>query len=198
MPVALLGSARAVSANSRASLLRTVCQVVLLIAVVSSSAEAQFKKRMAQLALCGVGGVAGYNLGDQVARYAQKNAKQMNMTPQQVAQYHRQIKIGTAGILCLGGAALAGTVYEKLSKRDMEARKREIELAAQEANPVTREYVMPDSKRSGTVTTEPSYVDGNKECKQVIDQLADTNAGDRAVVTYCRAKGGNGNYELEY
>jgi hypothetical protein len=41
-------------------------------------------------------------------------------------------------------------------------------------------------------------VDGNKECKQVIDQLADTNAGDRAVVTYCRAKGGNGNYELEY
>lgn len=198
MTVVNLGSPKRRASHASALLLRALWQLLPLIMAVSAPAEAQFKKRFAQLALCGAGGVAGYNLGDQVARYAQKHAAQLKMTPAQVAQYHRQIKIGTAATLCLGGAALAGTVYEKLSKRDMEARKKEIDAAAQEADPVSREYVMPDSKRSGTVTTEAPYVDGNKECKQVIDQLADASAGDRAVVTYCRAKGGNGNWELEY
>jgi hypothetical protein len=167
-----------------------------LSAMLTSSLEAQWKKRAAQLAFCAGGGVIGMKLGDQLVKVAQRHATQLQMTPTQVVQYRRQIQVGTAAILCLSGSALAGSAYERLSKRDLEARKREIETAVQESDPISRDYVLPESQRTARVTTEAPYKDGDRECKRVIDQLADVAAGEQAVATYCRSPGGT--YELEF
>ena len=156
------------------------------------AAEAQLKKRLMQTALCGGMAYGGWKLGETVAQY---EIKRQGLTGTQASQMTKALQVGAALILCQGGAALAGSAYDKLSKRDLEARKKEMDAAVAEAEPTTRTYVMPESQRSGTITTTAPAQEGDKECRMVVDQLADTAAGEQAVTKYCRKPGGT--YEPE-
>jgi hypothetical protein len=89
----------------------------------------------------------------------------------------------------------AGTVYEKLSERDLAVRQREMEAAVADAEPGTRTYVLPDSELEGTLTVEPSVIEGNRECRTVVDHLAE--AHEPVMTRFCRRLP-NGNYELDY
>lgn len=156
-------------------------------------AEAQLKKRLMQTALCGGMAYGGWKLGEKVAQY---EIKRQGLTGQKASQMTKALQIGAALIFCQGGAALAGTAYDKLSKRDLEARQKEMEAAVAEAEPVSRTYVMPESQRSGTMTTTAPTQEGDKECRLVVDQLADVDAGEQSVTKFCR-KPPDGKYELE-
>src|SRR5262249_6332416 len=123
-------------------------------------------------------------------------AAKLQLKPEDVEKHRLYLQIGTAAILCKTGVALAGTIYDKLSERDMNARQKEIDAAVNEADPVTRDYLLPESRKPGRITTEPEYRDGDKTCKQVVDRFADVEHGDPAIAIYC--KSGNGDYELEY
>jgi hypothetical protein len=173
-------------------LLRRALLVVLLL-VGPASAQAQFAKRAAQAAFCAGLGYAGFKVGEKIAQY---ETKRMGLAGTEARKVTRQLQIGTAAVLCLVGASLAGTVYEKMSKRDMEARKKEIESAVAEADPVSRDYVLPESKRGGTIVTQPEYQDGAKTCKIVVDNVADVAAGEQATAKYC--KNNKGEWELEF
>jgi hypothetical protein len=156
-------------------------------------ADAQLKKRLMQTALCGGMAYGGWKLGEKLAQY---EIKRQGLVGNQATQMTRALQIGAALIFCKGGTMLAGTAYDKLSKRDLEARQKEMEAAVAEAEPASRTYVMPDSKRSGTMTTTAPTQEGDKECRLVVDQLADVSAGEQSVTKFCR-KPPDGAYELE-
>jgi hypothetical protein len=144
-----------------------------------------------QAAVCGGGAYGGVKLGEKVAEI---EAKKLKLDPEKAAKHRRAFQIGMALALCGGGALVAGTIYDKMSKRDMEARKREMDAALENSTPTTRSYVLPDSKLSGEVKTEAIEVEGNKECRVVVDTLAEAN--EPARTRFCR-KPPNGSYELE-
>lgn len=167
--------------------------VALATLVTPQRAEGQLKKRLMQTALCGGMAYGGWKLGEKVAQY---EIKRQGLSGTQATQMTKALQVGAALIFCQGGAALAGTAYDKLSKRDLEARQKEMEAAVAEAEPTTRTYVMPESQRSGTMTTSAPTQEGDKECRLVVDQLADVSAGEQSVTKFCR-KPPNGEYELE-
>lgn len=153
--------------------------------------EAQFKKRAMQIAVCGGGAFGGYKLGEKVGEMYVRKAK---IPPEQARKYIRSFQIGMALALCGGGALVAGSVYDGMSKRDKQARAKEMEAALTAADPGTRQYVLPDSNLSGKITSEPMEVDGDgRECRTVVDVLANSNEPARA--RYCRAPGGK--FELD-
>lgn len=168
--------------------------LLLLSGLIPRAATAQggFKKRAMQLALCGGMAYGGYKLGEKIAQY---EIKRQGLVGQQAVQMTKALQIGAALILCKGGAALAGSAYDKLSKRDLEARQREMQAALAVAEPTQRPYVMPESGRHGTLTTKAPEQEGEKECRIVVDQLADVAAGEQAITKFCRKPGGD--YELE-
>jgi hypothetical protein len=183
----------------RAATCRRLPSLLLLVLVVFASlgaprrADGQLKKRLMQTALCGGMAYGGWKLGEKVAQY---EIKRQGLTGTQATQMTKALQVGAALIFCQGGAALAGTAYDKLSKRDLEARQKEMEAAVAEAEPTSRTYVMPESQRSGTMTTTAPTQEGDKECRLVVDQLADVSAGEQSVTKFCR-KPPNGEYELE-
>lgn len=180
----------------RAALLRRIILgcigMACTLGLAPRAAEAQLKKRLMQTALCGGMAYGGWKLGEKVAEY---EIKRQGLTGTQATQMTKALQVGAALILCQGGAALAGTAYDKLSKRDLEARKKEMDAAVAEAEPTTRRYVMPESQRSGTLTTTAPTQEGDKECRIVVDQLADVSAGEQSVTKFCRKPGGT--YEPE-
>lgn len=170
-----------------------VALVMLASVATPGRAEAQLKKRLMQTALCGGMAYGGWKLGEKVAQY---EIKRQGLTGTQATQMTKALQVGAALVFCQGGAALAGTAYDKLSKRDLEARQKEMDAALAEAEPASRTYVMPESQRSGTMTTTAPTQEGDKECRLVVDQLADVGAGEQSVTKFCRTPP-NGKYELE-
>ena len=71
---------------------------------------------------------------------------------------------------------------------------REMDTALENTAPMTRTYVLPDSKLSGEIKTEAIEVEGNKECRTIVDTLAEGN--EPARTRFCR-KPPDGKYELE-
>lgn len=145
--------------------------------------QAQFGKTALKVAFCGGGVVAGLKLGEKIAQTELRRRKVTGVNAQKLT---RSFQIGTALVLCKGGTMLAGTVYAKLSKNDLESRQKEIDAAVAEAEPVTREYVLPESGLKGEVTTSEVTTEGDKECRTVVDHLADESKNEPAMVKYCR------------
>src|SRR5688572_16795474 len=75
-----------------------------LQAVAPTKGMAQFgnlKKRAAQAVLCGGGAYAGYKIG---AKIAEIEAKRLGLAGAQADRLRRSFQLGTALVLCRGGA----------------------------------------------------------------------------------------------
>lgn len=176
-------------------LIRPVCAalVVSFLAGAAAPAEAQgsLKRKAILLAVCGGGAWGGYRLGDKLANIAIAKA---NLTGVEADKMRLSFKIGVAAAACGASALLVGTVYDGLSKRDREARAREMEAALADAEPSTRQYVLPDSGKQGRLETLAAERDGNRECRLQLDTLG--GASEPAAVRQCR-KDANDNYEVD-
>jgi hypothetical protein len=149
-----------------------------------ASQPSGFKEKAMQMIVCGGGAVGGYKLGEKLA---DAQAKRMNLPPAAAKALERKYEIGLALALCNGGKLLASTVYSGLSKRDQEARQKEIDAAVIDADSGTRNYAVPDHPdMKGTITTSPEVAEGSNECRTVEDHLAEGDKGDSALVKYCR------------
>ena len=146
-------------------------------------AHAQFGRFAAKTALCLGSAVGGFYLGDKIGNLA---IARMKLSGEEAARTKLAFKIGTAAALCGTSVVIANTVYNRLSKRDQEARAKEMDAALADAGTAPRSYVLPDSKMMGTMTAQPIEVDddGKKECRVVVDELAGPN--DPAMVRMCR------------
>lgn len=162
---------------------RACFSVHLMIALslqtaVPPKVSAQPWKRITQAAVCVGGAVGGYKLGEKVA---EAYIRRMKVPPEQSAKYVRSFQIGLALALCGGGAAIAGTSYEKLSKRGKQAREKEVMAALEDAQP--HSYTDPEQPSlQGTIVAKPPEIEGDEECRVVEDQLG----SDQALVKYCR------------
>lgn len=145
-------------------------------------ANTQILKRLAQGGGCMLGGAVGARLGEELA---EREAEKRNLTGDAARDLEKQYKTGFALALCGGGAALAGTTYEKLSERGRQAREREVLSALDDAQP--HSYVDPENPElAGTVVPQPITVEGDEECRVVEDRLG----SDAALIKYCRSPGG--------
>lgn len=149
-----------------------------------ANAQTGFKERAMQMIVCGGGSVGGYKLGEKLA---DAQAKRMNLPPAEAKAMERKYEIGLALALCKGGKLVTGTVYADMSKRDQEARQKEMDAAVADTDSGTRNYAVPDHPdMKGTITTSPEVADGGNECRTVEDHLAEGDKGDSALVKYCR------------
>ncbi len=152
------------------------------VAPPAAHTQGGLKARAIRLAACGVGGWGGYKIGDKLAAAAMKR-----MTVADAAAERRirlGFRVGTAAAACGASAWLAGTVYEKLSKRDREAREREMRAALADANPGTRTYVLPDSGYQGSLETLAAEEVDGRECRVQLDTLA--NSSEPVSARWCR------------
>lgn len=139
-------------------------------------------KGITKVGACGLGVVAGLEVADRVAEF---EAKRLKLDPAVAAEHKRSFQLGFALAGCGAASALAGTTYSRLSQRGKEAREREILAALDDAKP--RAYADPDSPTlAGTVTPQPSVIDGDRECRVVQDHLPP----DQALIRYCRKGAG--------
>lgn len=162
--------------------LRLVALTMTMVMSASSVPQAQFLKRVTKLGACGLGGAVGLKVADRVAEF---EATRLHLDAATAAEHKRSFQIGFALAGCGGAAALAGTAYARLSERGKAAREREILAALDDAKP--RAYADPDNPTlQGTVTAQPSIVDGDQECRIVQDQLPP----DHALIKYCRKGAG--------
>jgi hypothetical protein len=160
--------------------------VVLLLIVhttLAPVAHAQFGRFATKTALCLGSAVGGFYLGDKIGNLA---VAKMKLAGDEAAKTKLAFKIGTAAALCGTSVVIANTVYNRLSKRDQEARAKEMDAALADAGSAPRSYVLPDSRMMGTMTAQPIEVDddGKKECRVVVDELAGPN--EPAMVRMCR------------
>ena len=165
------------------SFVATLVLTVGLLASTPAPASGQLGKTVLKGAFCAGGVVAGLKLGDKIA---QMELSRRSVVGAEAQKLRKGFQLGAALVLCKGGAMLAGTIYAKLSKNDLQARQREIDAAVAEAEPVTRDYVLPESGLKGEVTTSEVTAEGNKECRTVVDHLADESKNEPAIVKYCR------------
>ena len=162
--------------------LTSLLTLVLSIAAVPLPAEAQLGKRMLQIGACAGGAYGGAKLGEVIAK---SEAARLKLSPAEAQKRQRAFQIGLGLALCGGGAFIAGSVYSKLSKRGQEAREKEVMAALEDAQPHT--YADPDNPAlTGTVSAQPTFVQGNEECRIVQDRLST----DEALLKYCRPPGG--------
>jgi surface antigen len=154
-------------------------------------AHAQLKRTMIKVAVCGGGAYGGYKIGDKLADAA---IAKMGAVGDEATKVRRSFQIGVAAALCGTGVLLTGTIFNSLSKRDREAREKEMAAALEDANPGTRTYVLPDSKATGRLETEAAVQDGDKQCRQQVDFIAGPD--EPAAARWCR-KNPNDKYELE-
>ncbi len=138
---------------------------------------------MAKTAFCLGSAVGGYYLGDKIGNLA---VGRMKVSGAEAAKIKLAFKIGTAAALCGTSVMIANSVYGKLSKRDREARAKEMDAALADAGSAPRAYVLPESKMPGSMTAQPIELDddGKKECRVVVDELAAAN--EQAMVRMCR------------
>jgi hypothetical protein len=74
-----------------------------------------------------------------------------------------------------------------LSKHGKEAREKEIMAALDDAMPTPHAYADPDnSSVKGEAIAQPTFVQGDEECRIVEDQIAP----DQALIKYCRPPNG--------
>lgn len=159
-----------------------VLSFTLALGALPRPAEAQFGKRLLQIGACAGGGFAGAKLGEVIAK---SEAARLKLSPAEAKKRQRAFQIGLGLALCGGGAFIAGSAYSKLSKRGQEAREKEVLAALEDAQPHT--YADPENPAlTGTATAQPTFVQGNEECRIVEDRLST----DEAFVKYCRAPGG--------
>ncbi len=175
----------------RLPLVLNLAVAIMLQSTAPLNLHAQFKKTAMKLAFCGGGALGGYKLGQKLA---EAEAKKMKFGAEEAEKHRRAFEIGMALALCGGGTLIAGTVYSRLSKRDLDARQKEMDAALADAAPTSRSYVLPESKLQGTLQTEAVESDGNKECRSVIDTLAESS--EPAMARYCR-KPPDGRYQLD-
>jgi hypothetical protein len=162
--------------------LSTLLSLLFLLPAAPAIAEPQFGKALLQIGACAGAGFAGAKLGEALA---QAEAVRNKLTPAEAAKRKKAYQIGLGLALCGGGAAIAGSVHSKLSKRGQDARQKEVLAALEDAMPHT--YADPENPSlTGTVTAQPTFVQGNEECRIVQDKLA----ADEALVKYCRPPGG--------
>jgi hypothetical protein len=164
---------------------RTMALVLCFLfvhAVMPLPAEAQFGKRMLQIGACAGGAYGGAKLGEAIAK---AETARLKLSPAEAKKRQLAFQIGLGLALCGGGAWIAGSVYSKLSKRGQQAREKEVMAALEDAQPHT--YADPENPTlTGTVAAQPTFVQGNEECRIVEDRLA----SEEAFVKYCRAPGG--------
>jgi hypothetical protein len=159
--------------------------LVALLANVLSPTTAlaiDFKRIAITTAVCGGGAYGGYKLGEKIA---QLQIAKKKLEGPEAERLRKSIMLGMAAALCGGGVLLTNTVYGNLSKRDRQAREKEMQAALADANPNTRTYVLPDSKLPGTLTTEAPEIDGDQECRYQVDVLS--KDGEPARAKFCRA-----------
>jgi hypothetical protein len=150
----------------------------LVVGTLPPPAHAQFGKRLLQVGACAGAGFGGAKLGEAIAN---SEAKRLKLSPAEAAKRKKMYEIGLGIALCGGGAYIAGTSYSKLSKRGQDARQKEVMAALEDAMPHT--YADPDNPSlQGTAVAQPTFVQGNEECRIVEDHLA----ADQALIKYCR------------
>jgi surface antigen len=177
---------------------RAACVLVLLVFILTQPAPAAAQNRFARIAIkaavCGGAAYGGYKLGDKIANSA---IARMSVAGPEAERVRKALQIGTAAALCGTGVLLTGTIFNSLSERDRKAREKEMAAALEDANPGTRTYVLPDSKREGRLETEAAVQDGDKVCRQQVDFIAGPN--EPAATRWCRdADNPKGKYELEF
>src|SRR5688572_515027 len=131
---------------TRSSVAGVVPALALLLIVHTAFApvaHAQFGRFATKTALCLGSAVGGFYLGDKIGSLA---IARMKLSGEEAARTKLAFKIGTAAALCGTSVIIANTVYNKLSKRDQEARAREMDAALADAGSTPRSYVLPDSK----------------------------------------------------
>ncbi|NOT27397.1 MAG: hypothetical protein HOP16_15000 [Acidobacteria bacterium] len=159
-----------------------VLSLVIVHAVLPITAHAQFGKRILQIGACAGGAYGGAKLGEAIAK---SEAARLKLSPAEAKKRQIAFQVGLGLALCGGGAWIAGSVYSKLSKRGQQAREKEVMAALEDAQPHT--YADPENPTlTGTVAAQPTFVQGNEECRIVEDRLA----AEEAFVKYCRAPGG--------
>jgi hypothetical protein len=175
-------------ASRRLELAACLSLILAVQAVAPAPVAAQPWKRITQAAVCAGGAFGGVKLGEKIADF---EAKRLKLAPEQAKKHRRAFQIGLALALCGGGAAIAGTAYDGLSKRGKQAREKEVMAALEDAQPHT--YADPENPQlQGTVIAQPAQIEGEQECRVVEDQLG----GDQALVKYCRS-GPNGKWAVK-
>jgi surface antigen len=120
---------------------------------------------------------------------SEAEGKRLKLTPAQTKQRERSYQIGLALAGCGGGAVLTGTAFAKMSEKGKKEREQELQLAAADAMP--RTYKDPDNPTLlGRITPQPSYVESDKECRTIEDNLADEGKGETAYLKYCKQPDG--------
>jgi surface antigen len=141
--------------------------------------------------VCVGGAYGGYKIGEKLANVA---IQKMKVAGAEAEKLRRSFQLGTAAALCGTGVLLTGTVYNSLSKRDRQAREKEMAAALEDATPGTRAYVLPDSKMTGRLETDEAFDDGDKQCRRQVDFLG--TDGEPASSRWCR-KSAKDKYSLE-
>jgi hypothetical protein len=158
-----------------------------------TSAQNRFTRIAIKAAVCGGAAWGGYKLGDKISDSV---ITRMKIADGDVTKVRRSLQIGTAAALCGTGVLLTGTVFNSLSERDRKSREREMQAALEDANPGTRNYVLPDSKMTGRLETDAAVQDGDKVCRQQVDFIAGDS--EPAAVRWCRdANDPKDKYELD-
>jgi hypothetical protein len=152
-----------------------------------------FGKGALDKGLCAFG---GYGLTKASQKLSEYEARRLKLSPAAAAVQQRQLQIGLALALCDGGKSIANTVFGKMSEKDKQQRKDNIDAAVADTAPTSHTSPLPDHPDiQETITTEPIVADGDKECRMVKDYLADPSQGDTALVKYCR-KPPDGQFEV--
>lgn len=152
-----------------------------------------FGKGALDKGLCAFG---GYGLTRASQKLSEYEAKRLKLSAAAAAAQQRQMQIGLALALCDGGKSIANTVFGKMSEKDKQQRKDNIDAAVQDTAPISHTAPLPDHPDiNETITTDPIVADGDKECRMVKDYLADPSQGDTALVKYCR-KPPDGHFEV--
>ncbi len=170
--------------SSRAIVSSSVTFLLVVGLIVPPPAQAiNFKRIAITTAVCAGGAYGGYKLGEKLAQF---QITKMKLEGAQAERMRKAMTLGMAAALCGGGILLTNTVYGSLSKKDRQAREKEMQAALEDASPspATRAYVLPDSKLPGTLTTEAPEIDGNQECRYIVDVLS--KDGEPARARFCR------------
>lgn len=166
----------------RASLAVNLSLALLIHTAAPLTVEAQLKRKLMITAFCAGGGYGGLKLGEKLAEI---EAKKLKLSPAEAAKHRLAFQVGTALAVCAGGALLANTVYGKLSERDREALRRNVDAAVADARPATHNFVLPDSQYPATIETREIVQEGKKSCRHTVQTLNNNN-DERAITKWCR------------
>ncbi len=129
-------------------------------------------KLAAQITGCVPGALGGMLAGDEIAKQTGASDK-------------KKYKIAGGVLGCLGGAAVAGAIYSKLSEDGK--RNREFALLEAAKTAKIQRYTDPHNPDiSGIVTPGEPSIAGPLECVVNEDVLADQNAGEKTFEKFCR------------